>query len=246
MDQEKVITLPRLYTDQNLKEGLAVPLDRKQAHYLGNVLRLQDGASVRLFNGRDGEWLAALETPSKKNLAAAPLQQIKAQPSASSQIHLLFAPIKKHRMDILIEKSVELGVTDLHPVLTDRTEVRKLNTDRLHAQIIESAEQCERLEIPALHPLEKLDQKLARWNKSQKILWGDERGSGTPLHSVSTQDWAFLIGPVGGFTAEEAGRLRNLPFIQPISLGPQIYRVETAAILCLSRTVLCANQPFLP
>ncbi|MEZ5918489.1 MAG: 16S rRNA (uracil(1498)-N(3))-methyltransferase [Alphaproteobacteria bacterium] len=239
MDQEKVITLPRLYTDQNLKEGLAIPLDRKQAHYLGNVLRLQDGASVRLFNGQDGEWLATLESPSKKNFAAAPVRQIKAQPSNTTQIHLLFAPIKKHRMDILIEKSVELGVTDLHPVLTDRTEIRKLNTERLHTQIIESAEQCERLEIPALHPLEKLDQKLARWNKSQKILWGDERGNGTSLGHISEESWAFLIGPVGGFTAEEAERFRALPFIQPISLGPQIYRVETAAILCLSRALLC-------
>lgn len=239
MDQEKVITLPRLHTDQNLKEGLAVPLDRKQAHYLGNVLRLHGGAFVRLFNGRDGEWLATLETPSKKTFAAVPVRQVKAQPSRKAQIHLLFAPIKKHRMDILIEKSVELGVTDLHPVLTDRTEVRKLNTERLHAQIIESAEQCERLEIPSLYPLEKLDQKLARWNKSQKILWGDERGNGAPLGHISEEHWAFLIGPVGGFTAQEAERLRNISVVQPISLGPQIYRVETAAILCLSRTVLC-------
>lgn len=238
MSKKNIVALPRLYTDQSFKEESTITLDEKQVHYFKTVLRRQEGDFFRVFNGKEGEWLAKIGLLHKKNGEARLEKQLKEQPAIGAAIHLLFAPIKKNRMDILIEKSVELGVTHFHPVVTERTEVRKINEQRLLMQIIESAEQNERLDLPFLHKLQPLEKKLGAWDKTQPVLWGNERGSGTALYKIDQKNWAFLIGPVGGFTEEEVRKLEKVPFITSISLGPKIYRVETAALLCLAHAIL--------
>jgi len=198
-------------------------------------MRRKPGDQLRLFNGRDGEWLATLETLDKKAAIAVPVRLLRPQPQQNRQVHLLFAPLKKARMDILIEKATELGVTHLHPVLTRNTEVRQINEDRLRAQIIEAAEQCERLDIPALVPIKDLT-ALAGWDKTIPLYACIERREGLPLLHVCKfgDTMAFLIGPEGGFSEDEAEKLAALPFISAVSLGDTVYRAETAALVCLA------------
>jgi 16S rRNA (uracil1498-N3)-methyltransferase len=232
--------LPRLYTpDQNYSVGASFTLSPDQAHYLRNVMRTKEGQNIRVFNSKDGEWLASLTTQGKKAAELTLSKRLKPQPTDTGRTHLLFAPIKKNRMDILIEKAVELGVTDFHPLLTQNTEVRKINTKRLNAQIIEAAEQCERFAIPTLHSDETpptLDKILSNWD-SGTIHAALERHDAPHIKDISfDKDKTFLIGPAGGFTAEEKNMLSTHDKIQPISLGDTIYRVETAALFCLIKS----------
>ncbi|MCC7305491.1 MAG: 16S rRNA (uracil(1498)-N(3))-methyltransferase [Alphaproteobacteria bacterium] len=227
--------LSRLYTTSDLAPGADIALTDNQAHYLKNVLRKNTNDTVRLFNGRDGEFTAAIKDLGKKGGTVTLQEKIRRQPGPRAPVHLLFAPIKKDRMDFLIEKSVELGVTDLHPVLTHRTENRNLKEERLRAQVLESAEQCERMDIPVLHPPVDLKKKIAAWPAGQTILWCFERSEGSPpLSSIKQKQWAFLTGPEGGFDETEAQILSSQPVIKAVSLGPTVYRAETAALLCLS------------
>lgn len=230
---ELYVKLSRLYVTADLKAGTGIAVDDKQAHYLRNVLRKETGDTVRLFNGRDGEWLAALQDVSKKGVLAAPKEQIRKQPASTRSIHLLFAPLKKDRLDMLIEKSVELGVTHFHPVITARTENRNLNHDRITAQIIEAAEQCERMDVPALLPEAPLKQKLSQW-KDGPIQWAYERSDAALLTTSDSKTAAFLIGPAGGFDENEAEMLASHESVKSISLGEIIYRAETAALVCLA------------
>ena len=234
MDLE-VKKLPRLYVDSVLALHAPFTLDNAKAHYFRTVLRRQEGHLFRVFNGRDGEYLAEITALSKKDGEAIPQKKIQDQPSSARPLHLLFAPIKKQRMDFLIEKAVELGVTDLHPVITAHCEVRKINPERIQAQIIEAAEQCERMTIPILHDLCGLKEKLAGKLPPVPVLWCAERQD-VPLlsrHTGKTQ--AFLIGPEGGFDDQEIQTLFKQPGITPVSLGNTLYRAETAALLCLAQ-----------
>lgn len=198
-------------------------------------MRRQQGDALRLFNGRDGEWLTTLTAVDKKRAEATPSQCLRPQPPRSREIHLLFAPIKKARMDFLIEKAAELGATHLHPVITSHTEVRQLNEERLRAQLAEAAEQCERLDVPALAPAQKLAALPANWDAAIPVYACIERDETLPLlQSRSLPDKAaFLIGPEGGFAPDEIEMLAKMPFIRPVSLGPVIYRAETTALICL-------------
>lgn len=230
-----VSKLSRLYVSADLTPGASVVLADEPAHYLKNVMRLSPGAAMRLFNGRDGEWLATLDALTKKNAELHAQSQIRQQPAQRRPVHLLFAPIKKARMDWLIEKAVELGVTDLHPVLTHHTEVRHINPDRITAQIIEAAEQCERLDLPRLHELCDLKTCLGRWPQDIAVAMALERAEAPPLHQYlpESSPLAFLVGPEGGFSAEEREYPVNLPFLRPVSLGSDILRSETAALFML-------------
>lgn len=197
---------------------------------------------MRIFNGRDGEWLAEITAIGKKDGALCLTRQIRAQGKSGAARHLLFAPVKKQRMDVLIEKAVELGVSDLHPVLTNRTENRKINAERLEAQMIEAAEQCERLDVPRLHPLVPLAQKIAGWTDGE-VYACLERADAPLLHTVITGGGAaFLIGPEGGFDAGEIEFLSARENVRPVSLGANILRAETAAIACLSYVYLNGKQ----
>lgn len=235
------ITLPRLYVDADLIAGRDVGLSPAQAHYLRNVMRRQRGDGVRVFNGRNGEFLATLSVL-EKNVATARIEkQIKQQPTAPHAITLLFAPLKKDRTDFLVEKAVELGVAALQPILTHRTTTRRLNAERMMAQIIEASEQCERMAVPEAYPLQDLTQALADWPRDVPLLWCCERDDvpRTPLMVAEIPErFGFLIGPEGGFDEEEARLILSLPFVQPISLGLHILRAETAALTCLSNVML--------
>lgn len=230
---------PRLFIDFPLIDKGDVPLEQPHVHYLKNVLRKEVGQGLRIFNGRDGEWLAEVSELSKKLGVAALQKKTQDQPEHERKIHLIFSPIKKQRMDFVIEKAVELGVTDIHPVLMKRTENRKLNTDRIESQIIEAAEQCERLTIPTLHPLIDLRKFLSDWKEDTTIYACIERIDTKPLHDYSEtfeEKSAFLIGPEGGFDDEEIHHITAHKATKPVTLGPKILRAETAALYCLSNT----------
>ncbi len=223
--------LPRIYTTQSLHDKGVIALEESQAHYLFTVLRRKDGDQIRLFNGQDGEWLANLGDLRKKSGQGILQKQIKIQPQNIHSIHLLFAPIKKHRMDWLIEKAVELGVSDFHPLITQNTQNSKIKTERVNNQIFEAAEQCERLHLPTLHPIKKLDDILNDWFKDIQIMACLERHDGTLLQKID-RDIAVLVGPEGGFTEEEKKQITQKA--TAITLGEQILRTETAVVKALS------------
>ena len=233
MISEEVIKLPRIYVEDDLHDGAALALGRDQAHYLCTVLRGRAGDSVRLFNGRDGEWLGTIETTGKKDTTLRLTRKLKDQPPAPRPVHLYFAPIKKARMDWLIEKAVELGATHLHPVLTQNAEVRAINEDRIRSQITETTEQCERLDMPQLFPLRPFLTAIGDSN----IFACVERMNLKPLEKTIPENSAvsFLIGPEGGFTATEKEKLLALKNVTPLSLGSRILRSETAAIAALCK-----------
>ncbi len=225
---------PRLHVDQSLGAGRDIVLDAGQSHYLHTVLRKNTGDMVRLFNDRDGEWLSVLHECGKKSVTAACTEQTRTPQGKIPPVHLLFPPLAKDRLDFLIEKAVELGATDLHPVITARTEIRKINEARIRTQMIEAAEQCERLDIPALHPIDTLGAVLARWKSDMPIYAALERSDAQDFRP-GPGECALLIGPPGGFTEDEKHMLGDLPFIRPVTLGPRILRSETAALAALGR-----------
>lgn len=222
--------------DLPMQAGGLLPLADGPFHYLKNVMRLGQGAQIRLFNGAEGEFLGTITALGKKAGEIELGQRLKDQPAPACKIHLLFAPIRKERMDWLVEKAVELGATDLHPVLTQNTDNRKMNEERMRLQIIEAAEQCERLDLPVLHPAQDFLKALAGWNGNIPLLAAIERQDAKQLSAAlpAQGELAFLIGPSGGFTQDEKDYLSNLPFVTPVTLGERILRSETAAAALLS------------
>lgn len=222
--------------DAGLAQGLSINLEAEQNHYLRNVLRKQEGEYLRVFNGRDGEWGARITRLGKKDGEAVLEAFLRKQPDvgAGREVHLYFSPIKKQRMDMLIEKAVELGVSALHPVIMHRTVLRKINEERVRAQIIEASEQCERLDIPVLEPARSLDEVLAGLN--QPVFVCIERdGAALPLAQCELGAYAaFLVGPEGGFEEGEIAQLRTCENVVSVSLGDNILRAETAVFACLS------------
>lgn len=222
---------PRLYVETPLGAGVAVPVDGNAAHYLLSVMRIAEGDAVLLFDGHCGEWAARAGAIRKRDLILTceiltkPLETV-------PDFRLCIAPIKKGRIDLVVEKACELGVAEIQPVLTRRAVVDKLNGDRLRAQMVEAAEQCGRTTLPALADMVTLPQLLAGWNEGRTLFFADEQG-GTPMSQAFAArpgSAAFLIGPEGGFTDEERASIRAHPAAVAISLGPRILRAETAAI----------------
>lgn len=215
-------------------------MDETTTHYLRNVLRRKVGDGVRVFNGRDGEWIASILTLSKKDATVRIESVHKAQPTDKNNVSLFFAPIKKARLATMVEKAVEIGVRDFYPVLTARTENRKLNMGRLEAQIIEASEQCERLDVPTLHASQSLHQALQRDFPSPFYACLERDNECFP--HISSLDFkagaSFLIGPEGGFNEDEIDMILSTPHAQAISLGDHILRAETAAIVCLAHACL--------
>lgn len=222
---------------------MPIPLEKAQLHYLRNVLRKEAGEKIRIFNGRDGEWIAALDYESKKAGNAVAETCIKPQTERTQKTHLYFSPIKKNRMDMLIEKAVELGVSDIHPVIMARSVMRKVNTERVAAQIIEAAEQSERLDLPTLHDDMAFDFAMHTLGQGTKTFACVERDEDTITLSECdlTGDVAFIIGPEGGFDAQEISALKDATGITSVSLGGTILRAETAAITCLAYTMLLSH-----
>lgn len=225
----------RLHLDQPLAPGQPLTLDRDQANYLFNVMRLGPGAQVLVFNGRDGEWLAQVAQAGKRGgelHALARTRPVQIPPD----LWLLFAPIKKARTDFIVEKATELGAARIVPVQTEFTNAERIRQDRLQAHAVEATEQCGGTLVPEVADLVPLQRLLADWPDGRHLLWCDETtaGAATPLASLPAGPWAVLIGPEGGFSPAEQARLRSLPFVHAISLGPRILRADTAAVAALA------------
>ncbi|HEX8194457.1 MAG TPA: 16S rRNA (uracil(1498)-N(3))-methyltransferase [Allosphingosinicella sp.] len=236
-------SLPRLFVEQTLSEGAALTLDGAPANYLANVLRLAPGAQVKLFDDRTGEWLAELTEAGRKRVTLAVTRHLRPRESVPD-LWLLFAPIKRGRIDWLIEKATEIGAARLVPVLTQRTIVDRLNLDRLRAHAVEAAEQCERTALPELAEPQKFDRLLGAWPADRTLFFADEAG-GEPFAPVPGPA-AILIGPEGGFTDAERAAIRAVPQARPVSLGPRILRADTAAIAALSLWMAAAGDWSVP
>lgn len=234
---EKIET--RLFVTESLAAGGAVSLDRDRTHYLRSVLRLAAGAVVALFNGRDGEWTARIANISKNTTELGIEQQTRKQHS-EPDIWLVFAPIKRARIDFTAQKATELGASLLWPVMTQFTMVDRVNVDRLHANAVEAAEQTARLTVPEIREPTKLNALLDAWPEGRRLIICDETGAGKPIaETFSDPDFSntasgLMIGPEGGFAERELDRIRNLPFVTPVSLGPRLLRADTAALAALT------------
>jgi 16S rRNA (uracil1498-N3)-methyltransferase len=224
---------PRLFVDQALSEGMILPLDGAQANYLGNVMRLKTGDPVRLFDDRTGEWIAEVIDTAKRSITLRLTSKLRGR-EAVPDLWLLFAPIKKGPIDWLVEKATELGAARLQPVITQRTIVDRLNLDRLRANTIEAAEQCERTALPELAEPVKLPALLKGWDEARTLIFADETGGAPLVEIAKLRPTAILIGPEGGFTPEEREMIRATPGAVAASLGPRILRAETAAAAAIS------------
>jgi 16S rRNA (uracil1498-N3)-methyltransferase len=225
--------LPRLYSAENLKQKDSVSLTSAQAHYLKNVMRRNNGDFIRLFDGQNGEWLCEICDLSKKTALIGLREQLKPQPQQTRILRCVFSPIKKNRMDWMIEKLVELGVDEFQPILFQNTEVRKIKTERITAQIIEACEQAERFTVPALSPLKQMDSFIADNDFDGVNYACIERLNHAPVLGEAfannqNKNISFLIGPEGGFTADEKQQLSKE--MTALDLGKTILRCETAAM----------------
>ncbi len=225
----------RLFVEHPLGPGQSVPLGADQAHYLFGVMRLGPGASVALFNGRDGEWRAEVAAAGKRGGTLTCREQTRPL-LPPPDLWLLFAPIKKARTDFIVEKAAELGAARILPVQTDFTNSERIARDRLQAHAVEAAEQCGGTSVPEVAELQPLSRLLAAWPEGRRLLWADEArvGPAQTLAPLPRGPWAILIGPEGGFSEPERTRLRALPFVTPVSLGPRILRADTAAVAALA------------
>lgn len=226
---------PRLFVETPLREGAQIRVEGAQAHYLLSVMRIRPGDPVKLFDGESGEWLGVAGAAGKRDLLLDVTAQLRAREPVPD-LWLCAAPLKKGRIDWLAEKACELGVARLVPVLTRRTVVDRLNGDRLRAHMIEAAEQCGRTAVPELAEPVKLAALLRAWPAGRTLFFADETGGVPALEAMRAAPGAaaILIGPEGGFDADEREAIRALPDAVGIGLGPRILRADTAAAAAVS------------
>jgi 16S rRNA (uracil1498-N3)-methyltransferase len=244
---------PRLHVDAALKAGADIALEKPQAHYLRNVLRLKGGDTVLVFNGKDGEWLATLSDGKRATLT---LQKQTREQTPAADLHYLFAPLKHERLDYMVQKAVEMGVSKLQPVLTRHTQVKRVNLARMRANAIEAAEQCGVLSIAEVAEPMTFARAIAARKPDRLLIFCDEAaevkdpvaalaaGRQSPaallpltMAAAATsgpQQLALLIGPEGGFSEEERAALLKLSNVVRLSLGPRILRADTAAVAALA------------
>ncbi len=227
-----------MYVTDGLAAQTSIELDRTQAHYLLDVMRKKVGDQVRLFNGQDGEWQASITDAARKRCQLRVDDQLRPQDKPPAPT-LLFAPIKKARMEMLVEKATELGVGKLVPVKTRRSIVDRVNLERLQAIAIEAAEQCERLTVPEISELQSLERVLGDWPEERPLYVADESGGGKPvLRAIEPErPVTFLIGPEGGFDPAELEQFGQHPAVVKVDLGPLILRAETAGMVMLASCV---------
>ena len=229
----------RLYVDAPLAEGARVTLSREQANYLLNVLRLEVADPIILFNGRDGEWRASLAEASRKSAVLAVTERLRPQ-EPGCDLDYLFAPLKHARLDYMVQKAVEMGAGRLRPVLTRRTQVHRINLERMQANVIEAAEQCGLLSLPQVTEPVTLDRTLAQCPQDRLLVLCDEdapvRDPVEALRARATRSTplAVLIGPEGGFDPAEREMLMGVSQTLAISLGPRVLRADTAAVAALA------------
>lgn len=242
-------TTPRLFVDSALAAGSTAAISAEQAHYLLHVMRVKPGEELRLFNPRDGEWLASVKAISKRAIEIVPEKKLRDH-KPGGDVTLCAAPIKKAHFDFMIEKATELGVTSIQPVLSERTQIREVNVERVRSIAIEAAEQSERLDIPDIRKPVTLAELIAHWPKDCVPVvcaeWGEAMNAYEALVGLqsdripppqggrTSMKAAIVSGPEGGFAAAELEALRKLPSAMFIRLGPRILRADTAAISALT------------
>lgn len=228
---------PRLHVDDDLAGGATLSLSREQANYLVNVMRLDAGDLILAFNGRDGEWRARIEITGKRQAQLVVENQLRAQ-TDGPDIHYLFAPLKRARLDYMVQKATEMGVARLQPVITRHTIAERVNGERMRANVIEAAEQCGILRIPSIATPERLDRILMTWDPARRLVFCDESAPiadpVVALRAVAPGPLAVLVGPEGGFSAEERAALIALPYVVRLAMGPRILRADTAAVAALT------------
>jgi 16S rRNA (uracil1498-N3)-methyltransferase len=235
----------RLYVGTELGAQVSVAASRDQSHYLRYVLRLDVGGEMILFNGRDGEWLARLQPGTGDEAMIEAVEQLRPQVDPPD-LWLVFAILKRSRLDFLVEKATELGVAELWPVVTRHTVVRRVNGPYLRARCVSAAQQTERMNVPLVHGAEKLKSVLEDWPAGRRLLFCDESGEGSPISEAlmslresepgarGAGQWAVLTGPDGGFSPTELDALHKLPFATAVGLGPRVLRADTAAFAALA------------
>ncbi|AMJ63349.1 16S rRNA (uracil(1498)-N(3))-methyltransferase [Bosea sp. PAMC 26642] len=227
----------RLHLEAPLSVGARLPLARDQANYLLNVLRLKEDGTVLVFNGHDGEWLAAIAVEGRKSAALIMVRQVRTQ-TPPADLHYLFAPLKHARLDYIAQKAVEMGAGVLQPVLTRHTQVSRLNLDRLRANAVEAAEQCGILSLPQIRPEAALAAALDALEPDRMLVFCDEAADRQSplavLAGAKPGPLAVLIGPEGGFDEAERTLIRARPGTLVLSLGPRILRADTAAVAALA------------
>jgi 16S rRNA (uracil1498-N3)-methyltransferase len=224
----------RLYVSEPLAAGGALALDPAPSHYVRNLMRLGPGDRVALFNGVEGEWLAEIESYERRVgrlRVHARLREQTEEPGPA----LLFAPIKRTRLEMLVEKATELGAAALEPVVTRRTVVGRIDPERLLRIAIEAAEQCGRLTLPRIAEPRRLADRFADWPAGRRLYLCDATGRGRPIAAALAEFGAgdLLVGPEGGFAPEELAELRASVYVTPVDLGPRVLRAETAALVAL-------------
>jgi 16S rRNA (uracil1498-N3)-methyltransferase len=227
----------RLFIPHDLAAGSELALDEGQSRYLAAVMRQAVGDELLLFNGRDGEWRAAISAVGKRAVAVRVQAQVRPQ-STGPDLDLVIALVKRARLETIVEKACELGARRVRLAVTERTNADHTRIDRLAAIATEAAEQTGRLDVPQILAPLKLDRLIADWDEGRRLLFCDEAGDATPvleaLKGLSSGPWAVLIGPEGGFSPTERERLRALPYATAATLGPRILRADTAAISALT------------
>lgn len=233
MSNKKPIT--RLYVEGEFKAGAVHLIDENQGHYLVNVMRVQLGDHVGLFNGHDGEWIGEI-TKVGKGKANITIREIMAAQIDEPDLWYLFAPVKKTRVDYMIQKATEIGVSHILPVITKRTNLDRIKHDKLIANAVEAAQQCGRMTVPQIDEVTSLEKVLQGWPNDRALIFCDEAGDAIFMKDISPvfDKWAILIGPEGGFTPEERKMIRDHKNAIAISLGPRILRADTAAVSALS------------
>jgi 16S rRNA (uracil1498-N3)-methyltransferase len=235
-------TSPRLYVDHPLAAGLRVTLDKAQAHYLSDVLRHRPGDAVLLFNGRDGEWLARIDRPSKRSVELAVETQTRPQ-TRSGDLHYLFAPLKRARLDYMVQKAVEMGASKLQPVITRHTQAERVNIERMRANAIEAAEQCGVLALPEVSEPLAFARALAAIEPDRLLVFCDEAAeTHDPIAALAAPSrlagaalpLAVIVGPEGGFAVDERQSLLARPNTLRLALGPRILRADTAGVAALA------------
>jgi 16S rRNA (uracil1498-N3)-methyltransferase len=229
---------PRLCVPQDLATGAELKLDPQQTNYLVNVLRLGAGASVLVFNGRDGEFAGALNPSSRKAASLIVGARTRAQ-ETPPDVDYLFAPLKHARLDYMAQKAVEMGAPRLRPVITRHTQVARVNLERLRANAIEACEQCGVIWIPEIAPVQALAETLKSWPPERLLVFCDEEAElGSPLHALegagADGGVGLLIGPEGGFDDDERAAILSAPRVLRLNLGPRILRADTAAVAALA------------
>ncbi|MBN8910941.1 MAG: 16S rRNA (uracil(1498)-N(3))-methyltransferase [Rhizobiales bacterium] len=231
------VTSQRLFVEPSLTEGARVSCTPEQASYLRSVLRLGDGDEILIFNGRDGEWNARLIAEGKRGAALEVVSRTRTQ-TGGPDLHYLFAPLKRARLDYMVQKATEMGASRLMPVITRHTVAERVNIERMRANVIEAAEQCGILRVPEVAEPLKLTAVLQGWDAERTLIFCDEGAEqASPLAALAVLKpgpLAVLVGPEGGFSADERDLIRRTPATIALSLGPRIMRADTAAVAALA------------